>query len=61
MTNPVPHIPEDLLKHLENAYPERCAELSWSEREIFVKAGQRQLVNFLRRTYEKQNENILGN
>lgn len=55
-----PHIPEDLLNALEEAFPERSADLNWSDREVWYKAGQRQVVRFLRNAFEEQNSNILN-
>lgn len=37
----------DLIKELDAVYPERCPDLSLSDREIWVRAGQRSVVRFL--------------
>lgn len=50
-----PPIPADLLDTLDRLYPERCAELSQSEREVFFMAGQRSVIRCLRRVFDEQN------
>lgn len=37
----------DLIKELDEMYPERCPDLSLSDREIWARAGQRSVVRFL--------------
>lgn len=59
MTN-FPSVPEDLLKSLDETFPERCPEASWSDRKIWMEAGARRVVRFLKAKYEEQQENILG-
>lgn len=48
-----------LIEELNKAYPHRCPTLKESEREIFYKAGQRSVVDFLQRLLNEANENIL--
>lgn len=55
----LPVIPEDLLKALDERFPERCPEPSWSEREIWMRVGERNVIRFLKRVFSEQNENIL--
>lgn len=55
----LPVIPEDLLKALDKHFPERCPEPEWSEREIWMRVGERRVVRFLKRVFDEQNENIL--
>lgn len=57
--NNIPPIPPNLLEALEEMYPERCPEPSWSDREIWIRVGERRVVRNLRRLFEEQNENIL--
>lgn len=56
----LPVIPQDLLEELDKRFPERCPEPSWSEREIWMRTGERRVVRFLKHVFEQQNSNILG-
>ena len=57
----LPVIPKDLLDALELRFPERCPEPEWSEREIWMRVGERRVIRLLRRVYEQQQENVLEN
>lgn len=50
-----PTIPEDLLVWLERIYPNQVPRVTDSEREIFMKVGQVELVKTLRHFYTRQN------
>lgn len=56
MTNPnqIPPISDALLDFLEAAYPERCADPKDTDREIWMKAGERRLVARLRHVSARQ-------
>jgi hypothetical protein len=54
-----PPVPEVLLKELESRIPEKCPELSFTDREVWFYAGQRALVRLLREKFREQNETIL--
>lgn len=56
----LPVIPKDLLDALDKQFPEQCPLINWSDREIWVKVGQRSVIRHLLKAYELQNENILG-
>ncbi len=47
---------DDLIKDLDKLFPNKCADLNESERQIFFKSGQRSVVEFLK---SKQSNNIL--
>ena len=47
---------DDLIKELDKIFPNQCASINESEREIFFKSGQRSVVEFLK---SKQTDNIL--
>jgi len=47
---------DDLIKELDKIFPNQCASITESEREIFFKSGQRSVVEFLK---SKQTDNIL--
>jgi len=55
----LPVISEDLLKALDKQFPERCPEPSWSDREVWMRVGERRVVRFLKRVFDQQNENVL--
>jgi len=49
-----PLITEELLNYLEKMFPEKCAELKQSEREIFYQSGQRSVVKHIREIFKNQ-------
>lgn len=55
----LPAIPEDLLKALDAKYPELCPDPSWTEREVWMRVGERRVVRYLKRIFAEQNENVL--
>lgn len=57
---PFPPIPQALMEALERQFPERSADLRWSDREVWFRAGERQVVRFLRAQFDKQNETVLA-
>ena len=54
-----PLIPKPLLDELNERYPERSAETEWSDRDVWLKSGERRVIRFLNEMYKRQNENIL--
>jgi len=42
-----PFISNELIEFLNQQYPERVPEPSWSERDIWIKVGERRLVRRL--------------
>lgn len=57
---PFPSIPKVLLDALNERFPERCPDVLWNDREIWLKCGERRLVRFLNSEFARQNENILN-
>jgi hypothetical protein len=62
-----PHIPEALVAALDKAFPLTSPTLSDTERAIFVRVGQRQVIEFLREQFRQQQDdwnaleaNVLG-
>ena len=55
-----PPISKALVDALEERCPEKCPELTMTEKEIWFYAGQRQIVRLLKKAYEEQNETILS-
>ena len=49
-----------LINILDDIFPEQCANLEWDDREVWFRAGQRSVVNWLlelkRRTENPNNE-----
>lgn len=48
---------DDLIKDLDKLFPNKCADINESERQIFFKSGQRSVVEFLKS--KQSNNNIL--
>jgi hypothetical protein len=55
----LPFIPQDLLDDLNRRYPERCPEVDWSDRDIWIKAGERRVIRLLNDMFARQQENLL--
>ena len=45
-----------LISHLEDTYPDRCPEMSMSDREIWMSAGKASVVRYLKTLLEEQQE-----
>jgi hypothetical protein len=54
-----PAIPADLLEALERLFPERSADLQWTDREVWHKAGSRDVIRMLRARFDEQNETVI--
>jgi hypothetical protein len=54
-----PLVSLELLRELDALYPERCADLKDSDREVWAKAGERRVLQFMRAAFDEANENIL--
>ena len=53
----IPRISNDLIKYLDDIFPDRCADLKDTEKEVFHKSGQRSVVNHLIKEKKIQEEN----
>ena len=53
----IPIISDDLLKYLNGIFPDRCANLEDTEKQVFYKSGQRSVVNHLIKEKKIQEEN----
>lgn len=51
-----PPIDEPLLKRLEEIVPEKCPDITASDREIWMYVGQRSVVRMLRAVYLEQQQ-----
>lgn len=54
-----PRIPKNLLDKLDKLYPSRPPELGMDMPEVWYKAGQRSVIDFLTALYEEQNKTII--
>jgi hypothetical protein len=59
MDGPFPTIQSDLLKALDNTFPLRLPKITDKKVDIGVLIGERKVIDFLKRHFEEQNENIL--
>ena len=51
-----PLISEELINYLEQLFPDKCADLKDTEKEVFYKSGQRSVVNHLIEQFKIQGE-----
>ena len=54
-----PAIPEAIVVRLNECFPERTADLTWEEKQVWFASGQRSVVRFINQLFSEQNENIL--
>ena len=54
-------IPKGLLDDLNKRFPDRCPDISWTDREVWFKAGQRSVIEFLNSAHERQVESRFDN
>ena len=50
----IPTISEELIRYLDNLFPDKCADLKDTDKEIFHKSGQRSVVNHLIEKFKLQ-------
>lgn len=50
----VPSLTPELIRHLDRRFPERCPDPADSEREIWMKAGERRFVLWLKSQLQLQ-------
>jgi hypothetical protein len=60
MEDEFPHVPKELVEHLDRIYPDECPSLLLPDREVWFRAGQASVVRRLIAQLELQNENILA-
>ena len=61
MANPLlPPITDDLIQGLDVAFPQRHPDLSLSHREIWYRAGQRFVVDYLIEQQKRQQEAMIN-
>ena len=54
--NELPIIKQELIKYLDKLFPNKCADLKDTERDIFYKSGQRSVVEHLIEKFNLQKE-----
>tara|TARA_X000000950_G_scaffold16443_1_gene17860 strand:- start:100 stop:276 length:177 start_codon:yes stop_codon:yes gene_type:complete len=52
-----PVITEEMIIYLDKLFPDKCADLKDTDKEIFYKSGQRSVVNHLKEQFKIQGEN----
>ena len=50
----IPELPASLLRVLDQAFPEKCPQVDWSARRIWIEVGRRSVVRLLWEIYEYQ-------
>ena len=53
----IPIISDDFIKYLDSIFPDRCADLQDTEKQVFYKSGRRSVVNHLIKEKKIQEEN----
>ena len=56
----LPYTVDELINVLDNIYPERSLSLKDNDREVWFKAGQRSVVNWLKDLKKRSEDNLLG-
>lgn len=59
---PFPRLSEQLIAAMAAQFPERAADIDWTEKEVWFKAGQVSVVRWLATKLEEQEEGafVLG-
>ena len=55
----LPQITDDLIQGLDEVFPNRQHELSFSDKEVWYRAGQRFVVDYLIEQQKRQRETML--
>jgi hypothetical protein len=55
----MPAISKELIEVLNQLFPERSAELEWTEKEVWFRTGQRNIIRFLNSHFAEQNKTIM--
>lgn len=54
----LPRFSTDLVDQLDAQFPEQCPYATWTDRQIWLAAGAREVVRFLRRLQEEDKNGI---
>ena len=49
-----PGVPKELAEALDKAFPERCPEPEWSDREVWIYTGRRLVVRHILNKFNEQ-------
>ena len=52
-----PRINQEVIKYLDELFPDKCPNLEDNEKQVWFKAGQRSVVNHLIKEIKQQEEN----
>ena len=61
MDHKLPVITDELIYSLDSIFPNRHPDLSLSDREVWYRAGQRYVVDYLIEQQKRQKETMLSN
>lgn len=56
----VPYISDDLLEYLQRVFPDKCPDLTATDRKVWYDAGAVSVVRHIAKLHEEQRENMLG-
>lgn len=56
----IPPLSPELIDALDRRFPERCPDPTWSDREVWRRVGQREVVRFLIEELKRQSDNLIG-
>ena len=55
----IPTLSKELIQALNERVPERCPDPTWTDREIWIYTGKRELVKFLVNEFKEQEDNLV--
>jgi len=54
-----PHVSKELLEYMNKMFPDKCPDVTDTERKIWVNVGKREAFNHFQRLFKKQQDNII--
>jgi hypothetical protein len=54
-----PHVSKELLEYMNQMFPDKCPDVTDTERKIWVNVGKREAFNHFQRLFKKQQDNII--
>ena len=54
-----PDVSRNFVEAMDALFPEKSADLQWSDRDVWYKSGQRSVIKFLQQKLKEQEENII--
>ena len=54
-----PDVSAELVQFLDILFPEKSADLQWSDKEVWHKSGKRSVINFLIDKLKQQEETVI--